>query len=117
MAKIDLLTLGAALEIAWVPLEISQVDEYRCLLVLYQGSYPPHFHNKDEFFLVLEGVVDVEIEGAGALTLRENEAMVVRAGLHHRSVARTPSALVLLFEAKDITYNPVVMVGQVAEHE
>jgi len=117
MAKVDLSTVGAALEIAWVPLEISQVDDYRCLLVLYQGSYPPHFHNKDEFFVVLEGIVEVEIEGGGTTIMHEKEAMVVRAGLHHRSVARTPSALVLLFEARDITYNPVVMVGQVAEHE
>ncbi len=117
MAKIDLAALGRALETAWVPLEVSQVDNYHCLLVLYQGSYPPHFHNRDEFFMVLEGAVDIEIEGGGTITLREKEATVVKAGLHHRSVARTPSALVLLFEAKDITYNPVVMVGQVGEHE
>ena len=117
MAKVDLSALGATLQIPWVPLEISTVDDYHCLLVLYEGNYPPHFHNKDEFFLVLEGTVDIEIEGGGATTLREKEGMVVRAGLHHRSITRTASALVLLFEAKDITYNPVVMVSQVSEQE
>jgi len=117
MGKVNLTTLGAALETAWVPLEISQVDDYRVLLVLYEGSYPPHYHNKDEFFLVLEGVVEIEIEGGGTVTLQEQEGMVVRAGLHHRSVTRTPKALVLLLESKDIIYSPVVMVGQVSEHE
>ena len=117
MGKVDLSALGTTLQTPWVPLEISRVDDYRCLLVLYEGNYPPHLHNKDEFFLVLEGVVDIEIEGGGTVTLREKEGMVVRAGLHHRSITRTPKALVLLFEASDITYNPVVMVGQVSEHE
>lgn len=115
MAKVNLAALGSKLERAWVPLEISQVDNYHCLLVLYEGSYPPHYHNKDEFFLVLEGVVDIEIEGGGTVTLHEKEATVVRANLHHRSIARTPRALVLLLEAQDIAYNPVVMVGQVSE--
>lgn len=115
MAKLNLTALGTQIETAWVPLEISQVDGYHCLLVRYEGSYPPHYHNKDEFFLVLDGVVDIEIEGGGTVTLHEREASVVRAGLHHRSITRTPSALVLLFEAQDITYSPVVMVSQVSE--
>jgi mannose-6-phosphate isomerase-like protein (cupin superfamily) len=115
MAKANLAALGGRLEMAWVPLEVSQVDDYHVLLVLYEGNYPPHYHNKDEFFFVLQGVVDVEIEGGGTVTLHEQEATVVRSGLHHRSITRTPKALVLLFEEKAITYNPVVMVGQVAE--
>jgi len=115
MAKVNLAALGNKLTTAWVPLEINQVDDYHVLLVLYEGSYPPHYHNKDEYFVVLQGIVDIEIEGGGTVTLHEQDATVVRAGLHHRSIARTPKALVLLFEAKDITYNPVVMVGQVAE--
>lgn len=117
MGKVNLAALGTRLETPWVPMEFAQVDDYHALLVLYQGSYPPHYHNKDEFFLVLSGAVDIEIEGGGTVTLQEKEGLVVRAGLHHRSIARTPSALVLLFEAKDITYNPVVMVGQVQEHD
>ncbi len=115
MGKVNLTALGAGLETAWVPLEISQVDSYHCLLVRYEGSYPPHYHNKDEFFLVLEGVVDLEVEGIGLVTLQQHEGIVVRAGLHHRSFARTPKALVLLLEAKDIAYNPVVMVNQGSE--
>lgn len=115
MAKVNLKALGSKLTTAWVPLEIGQVDDYHVLLVLYEGSYPPHYHNKDEYFVALQGVVDIEIEGGGTVTLHEQEAMVVRAGMHHRSITRTPQALVLLIEAKDITYNPVVMVGQVAE--
>jgi mannose-6-phosphate isomerase-like protein (cupin superfamily) len=115
MAKVNLAALGNKLTTSWVPLEVSQVDDYHVLLVLYEGSYPPHYHNKDEYFLVLQGSVDIEIEGAGTVTLHEQESLVVRAGLHHRSTARTPKALVLLLEAKDITYSPVVMVGQVAE--
>ncbi len=115
MGKVNLTTLAAKLTTPWVPLEFSEVDDYHCLLVLYEGSYPPHFHNKDEFFLVLEGAVEVEIEGAGTVNLQEREGLAVRAGIHHRSIARTPKALVLLFEAKDITYSPVVMVGQVSE--
>ena len=115
MAKVNLAALGSKLETAWVPLEVNQVDDFHCLLVLYEGSYPPHYHNKDEFFLVLQGAVEIEIEGGGTVALHEQEATVIRANLHHRSVARTPRALVLLLEAKDITYNPVVMVGQVSE--
>lgn len=117
MGKVNVAAVGAKLENPWVPLEIGQVDDYRCLLVLYEGSYPPHHHNRDEFFLVLEGVVEIEIEGAGTITLREKEATVIKAGLHHRSITRSDRALVLLFEAQDITYNPVVMVGQADEHE
>jgi mannose-6-phosphate isomerase-like protein (cupin superfamily) len=117
MNKVDLPALGAKLKTPWVPLEISDMGEYHGLLVLYEGSYPPHYHNKDEFFLVLEGMVDVEIEGGGTITLREKESLLIPAGVHHRSSARTPRALVFIFESKDISYNPVVMVGQVAEFE
>jgi mannose-6-phosphate isomerase-like protein (cupin superfamily) len=117
MVKINLTALGNQLETAWVPLEIAQLEEYHCLLVLYQGSYPPHHHDKDEFFLVLEGVVDIEIEGGGTVTLHEKEGLLVKAGQHHRPSTRTPKALVLLFEAQGMSYQPVVMVGQAIDHE
>ena len=117
MIKVNLSALGAELETAWVPLKVAQLEDYCCLLVLYQGSYPPHYHDKGEFFLVLEGVVDIEIEGAGTVTLHEKEALLVQAGQHHRPITRTPKALVLLFEAQDLNYKPVVMVGQALDHE
>lgn len=115
--KVNLPALGAKLETPWVPLEVSQVEDYHCLLVRYQGSYPPHFHNRPEFFLVIEGKVEIEVEGGATIILREKEGTLIPAGMHHRSTALSDQALVLLFEAKDITYNPVVMVGQVSEDE
>ncbi|MBN1485881.1 MAG: cupin domain-containing protein [Chloroflexia bacterium] len=117
MAKMNLAALGARLETPWLPLEVARLGDYHCLLVLYQGSYPAHHHDKDEFFLVLEGTVDIEIEGAGTVTLHEKEGLLVQAGQHHRPITRTASALVLLFESKDLSYKPVVMVAQADDQE
>ena len=115
MNKVDLSALGAKLDTPWVPLEVARLEDYHILLALYEGSYPPHYHNKEEFFLVLEGEVNVEIEGAGTVTLRPKDALLIPAGVHHRSSARTPRALVLIVEHREISYNPVVMVAQVTD--
>lgn len=85
----------------WVHLVLGQVDDYCAYLCRFQGKYKFHQHAKDEMYLVLEGETCVEYQDGPTVSLKEGDALVVKAGEVHRSGAEE-EALVLMFKARDL---------------
>lgn len=69
---------------------------------VFNGEFHWHAHEKeDEFFLVLEGNLEIEIEGQDSLILAPMEGVMVPKGVRHRPKAPT-GATVLMVEQDSI---------------
>ena len=74
------------------------VDDYCAYLSRFQGTYKFHVHAKDEMYVVLEGEIFIDYYDGPSVPVRQGEALVVKAGEHHRSRAEEDS-LILMFKA------------------
>jgi quercetin dioxygenase-like cupin family protein len=71
---------------------------------------PKHSHPGDEFVVLLEGEVEVELDGAPPVRVRAGEAMHVEAGRMHRpkSVGNVPAKFISVWiveKDKPLTIN------------
>jgi len=84
----------------WDPHVIADYNENDVMVVKFLGEYPFHKHETtDDFFLVLEGEIEIDIEGEPSRTVRSGELFVVPRGVVHRPRA-AKEAKVLLIEPK-----------------
>ncbi len=90
----------------WQPRVVAQLNDNEVMVVKVQGDFVWHKHDDtDDFFLVLSGVLDIELrEEAGraerTVTLHPGELFVVPRGVQHRPVARHGEVEILLIEPK-----------------
>ena len=90
----------------WQPRVVAQQNDNEVMVVKVQGDFVWHKHDDtDDFFLVLSGVLDIELrEEAGraerTVTLHAGELFVVPRGVQHRPVARHGEVEILLIEPK-----------------
>ena len=83
----------------WSPKIVAEYNENEIMVVKFQGEFPFHSHpDTDDFFLVLEGQVTMELEGR-SIEIGSGELYVVPKGVVHRPVA-VSEAKVLLIEPK-----------------
>jgi len=96
MPKIPALRVARSLEQAFRPHDLCSVDsDYHVFVVAYSGSYVEHSHPADEFILILEGELTIEV-GGGKQVLRQGDAFLVPSGtLHRPRSARRTLALVM----------------------
>ncbi len=81
----------------WSPKRIAQVNDYDVRIVKIQGEFTWHRHaNTDEFFLVLDGQLTIQMRDRNVV-LGPRELFVVPRGVEHCPQADTETA-VLLFE-------------------
>jgi mannose-6-phosphate isomerase-like protein (cupin superfamily) len=86
----------------WFNQTLTTVNESVVRLGVLQGEFHWHKHdNEDEFFLVIEGRLHVDIEGEGSVTLNRHQGYTVPRGVVHRTrcEART---VVLMVEPKTV---------------
>lgn len=101
--KVNLERIARDATVPFSPLEIADIDDYHAFLVLFEGTFPWHSHEQDEFFLVLEGELRVEFKGGPrATTLGPMDALRIAAGTVHQTVAPRRSR-VLVFEQRRVT--------------
>ncbi len=87
----------------WNPRIVGELNGQQVRLAKAKGEFVWHRHqNEDELFLVLEGVLRLELRD-GAVLLRAGEMFIVPRGIEHRPVADEEVHL-LLFEP-DSTLN------------
>jgi mannose-6-phosphate isomerase-like protein (cupin superfamily) len=92
----SLLGMARSLRKPWQGEPALDVNAARLRVMRFQGHFARwHTHAEDECYVVLEGELIVEIEGASSVRLGVGDAYVVRAGVVHRPFA-TPIANVLL---------------------
>ena len=84
----------------WDPHVVADYNENEIMVVKLMGEYPFHKHdNTDDFFYVLEGEMQMDIEGEPSCTVKAGELFVVPKGVVHRPRAQS-EVKVLLIEPK-----------------
>ena len=83
---IDVSAEARAVTDAYRNLVLCQVNQHCLRLAVIEGQYPWHSHPaSDELFLVLEGTLVIELADHRELRLRPGQAVVVPAGMVHRT--------------------------------
>ncbi|MFC3455929.1 cupin domain-containing protein [Amycolatopsis speibonae] len=98
---IDLKTVLAGFDEIWSPRIVAHVNDYDVRLAKVAGEHVWHVHeNTDEFFLVLDGTLDIalrEAAGERVVTLPRGSVFVVPRGTFHKP-SSVEGAELLLFE-------------------
>jgi mannose-6-phosphate isomerase-like protein (cupin superfamily) len=80
----------------WDPHVVADYNDNDVMVVKFTGEFPFHSHpDTDDFFLVLDGEVTLDVEGASHV-LGPGELIVVPKGVTHRPRASRESAVLLL---------------------
>jgi len=100
MSRVNLAEKLALFSTHWDPKIIADYNDNDIMVVKFQGEYPFHNHmDTDDFFLVLEGEMVMDIEGQDPEVVRAGEIYIVPKGVTHRPRAQN-ECKVLLIEPK-----------------
>ncbi len=82
----------------WAPRTVANFNGHDIMVVKVEGEFVWHKHDDcDDFFLVLDGVLDIELRDR-VVTLEPGELFVVPKGVEHRPCARQGEVRLLLIE-------------------
>lgn len=99
-APVNLRQALAAFTDVYSPRIVARVNEYDVRIAHFSGEHVWHVHeHTDEFFLVLEGRVDIALRADGrenVVSLGTGEIFVVPRGTEHKP--SSPGGSVLMFE-------------------
>lgn len=94
--KISLADKLSAFSDYWSPRTVAQLNDYDVMVVKVKDEFVWHKHDDtDDFFLVLKGVLDIELRDR-TVTLRPGEMFIVPQGVEHRPSAREEVHLLLI---------------------
>jgi mannose-6-phosphate isomerase-like protein (cupin superfamily) len=94
--RIDLSEKLSTFSEHWSPRTVAQFNDYDVMVVKVKGEFIWHKHDDtDDFFLVLKGVLDIELRDR-TVTLRPGQMYIVPKGVEHRPVAREEVHLLLI---------------------
>ncbi|MDA4845815.1 cupin domain-containing protein [Hoeflea poritis] len=80
----------------WSPRTVAEFNGHDVMVVKVKGEFNWHSHaDTDDFFLVLEGQIDIELRDR-TVTLNPGEMFIVPKGAEHRPVARQEAHLLLI---------------------
>jgi mannose-6-phosphate isomerase-like protein (cupin superfamily) len=93
---IDVAAEAAAHE-PWFNQTLTTVNDAVVRLGLFEGDFHWHKHDEqDEFFLVLEGELVIEVEGSDTVRLRPHQGCTVPKGVMHRTSAPERTVVVMV---------------------
>lgn len=94
--KLQLIDVSAEMANApWFNQTLTTVNDAVVRLGIFEGEFPWHKHDdQDELFLVLEGEIELDIEGRDAMRLGLHQGCTVPKGTMHRP--RSPQRSVVL---------------------
>lgn len=94
--KVNLASKLAQFQDHWKPRTVAQLNEYDIMVVKVQGEFVWHKHdNTDDFFLVLDGQLEVRLRD-GTVLLGPGELFVVPRGVEHQTFANKETSLLLI---------------------
>ena len=95
-AFIDVMAEAAAHE-PWFNQTLTQIDDAVVRLGIIEGDFHWHKHDdQDEFFLVLEGRLVIELEGHETVTLEPHQGYTVPRGVMHLTRAPVRTTIVMV---------------------
>lgn len=101
-AAIDLASKLATFTEAWQPRTVSLFNGHDVMVAKLRGEYHWHVHDdSDDFFLVLAGSLEIDLDDGTTVTLGPGQLYVVPQGVRHRPRAPLEAHIVLI-ERTDI---------------
>jgi mannose-6-phosphate isomerase-like protein (cupin superfamily) len=86
----------------WAPRIVARYNDNEVRLVKVEGEFIWHQHDDtDELFLVLDGVLEMELRDR-TVTLEPGDLFVVPRGTEHRPCARSGEVKLLLIDPEDL---------------
>ena len=85
--------VAEGLEGPWKWETLALVNETVIRAVLYEGEYPEHVHNVDQWLLVLEGEVHLDVEGE-KFKLGRGDTFLIPSGRRHSVRAPVRSVVI-----------------------
>jgi len=96
-AAIDLADKLASFTEAWQPRTVTLFNGHDVMVAKLRGEYHWHVHDDtDDFFLVLTGCLEIDLEDGAMVTLNPGQMYVVPKGMRHRPRARDEAHIVLI---------------------
>jgi mannose-6-phosphate isomerase-like protein (cupin superfamily) len=97
---IDLTSALATFDELWSPRIAARVNDYDVRITKVAGEYIWHVHtDTDEFFMVLDGELTIELRENGAersVVLPKNSVYVVPRGIEHRPVSPAGASIMVI---------------------
>jgi mannose-6-phosphate isomerase-like protein (cupin superfamily) len=96
LTLIDIASEAASHE-PWFNQTLTTVNDAVVRLGVIEGDFHWHQHDEeDEFFLVLEGELVIEVEGADTVRLRPHQGYTVPKGVRHKTSAPVRTVIVMV---------------------
>jgi len=94
---IDLADKLATFTEAWQPRTVALFNGHDVMVAKLRGDYHWHVHtDSDDFFLVLQGQLEIDLDDGSTVTLDAGQLYVVSKGVRHRPRARTEAHILLI---------------------
>jgi mannose-6-phosphate isomerase-like protein (cupin superfamily) len=96
LEHIDVAAEAAAVE-PWSNQTLTQVNDSVVRLGVVEGDFHWHKHDaEDEFFLVVEGELHIDVENADTIVLGVNQGVTIPRGVLHRPRAQGRTVIVMV---------------------
>jgi len=96
-ASIDLAAKLATFSEAWQPRTVALFNGHDVMVAKLRGDYHWHVHeDSDDFFLVLDGLLEIDIEGGATVSLAPGQLYIVPKGVRHRPRAQGEAQILLI---------------------
>ena len=99
LERIDVQELADAATHPWWNQTLCRVDSSVVRLGVLQGEYHWHQHDEDEFFLVLDGDLIIDLPEGDTIELGRRQAAVIPRGVQHRPRAPVRTTVVMVEDA------------------
>jgi mannose-6-phosphate isomerase-like protein (cupin superfamily) len=94
---IDVGAAAAAVRDEWVNQTLTTVNDSVVRLGVIEGEFHWHKHDgEDEFFYVVEGDLEIEVEGRAAFRLAPGQGVTIPRGVMHRPTAHGRTVILMV---------------------
>lgn len=95
--SIDLAEKLASFAETWQPRTVALFNGHDVMVAKLRGDYHWHVHDAtDDFFLVLDGHLDIELEDGTTVALAPGQLFIVPKGVRHRPRAKEDAHILLI---------------------
>lgn len=96
-ASIDLTEKLATFSEAWQPRTVALFNGHDVMVAKLRGEYHWHVHeDSDDFFLVLQGQLEIDLDGSPTVSLAPGQLYIVPRGVRHRPRAIGEAHILLI---------------------
>lgn len=96
-SSVDLATKLATFSEAWQPRTVALFNGHDVMVAKLRGEYHWHVHEEsDDFFLVLEGHLEIDLQDGTTVTLTPGQLYIVPQGVRHRPRAKEEAHILLI---------------------